>query len=158
MVPGVRAAAASTLSAFIGRSFVWVAEDAACVVDAETGYPPLVNIETGPELWGFGDTTQTPPEVAFIDGTDTMTTFGSFTNNDFLTSVESFIGPGVGVDVPVGTQVDLATFGGGFGNEWIDLPTGAGSDTGISDQLITPFGDYELMGSSFSEITSALAG
>jgi hypothetical protein len=120
------------------------------------GYPPLVDIETGTEAWGFGDMTAVTPDADFIPGTDTMTTFGSVTNNDFLTSAETFIGPGVGVVVPAGTQIDLAAFGDGFGNEWIDLPGGSGS--GISDLLITPFGDYELMGSFFSEITSALGG
>jgi hypothetical protein len=47
-----------------------------------------------------------------------------------------------------GTQLDLANFGGGFENEWIDVP-GSGTGYGISDLLITPFGDLPLLGSFF---------
>ncbi|MEB3031135.1 hypothetical protein [[Mycobacterium] nativiensis] len=39
---------------------------------------------------------------------------------------------------------DLANFGGGWENEWIDNPA-----VGASDLMITPFGDFPLFGSFF---------
>jgi hypothetical protein len=56
---------------------------------------------------------------------------------------------------PTDTQIDLANFGGGWENEWIDIPSG--SDAGTADLLITPFGDVPLFGSVFSELASVLA-
>jgi hypothetical protein len=123
------------------------------------GYPPLINEVTGTEQWGPVDLTSNLPLGPTIDGVDTETTIGSFTNDDFLLT-------GVGLELtyqgntvvfPNEMQIDLANFGGGFGNEWIDIPSGA--DAGTADLLITPFGDFPLLGSSFfSELATVLAG
>jgi hypothetical protein len=56
---------------------------------------------------------------------------------------------------PTDTQIDLANFGGGWENEWIDIPSGP--DAGTADLLITPFGDVPLCGSVFSELATVLA-
>ena len=117
------------------------------------GYPPLINEWTGTQDWGINDLTANSTAQFGADdftGTDTETTIGSFTNNDYLTSsaliADSFIMHGV-------TQVDLANFGGGWENEWIDVPSG--SDAGTSDLLITPFGDFELLGTGFADLAAA---
>jgi hypothetical protein len=120
------------------------------------GYPPLINEVTGTEDWSVNDATASivaDPDV--LAGTDTETTIGSFTNDDFL------FGPSAGTIILEGptdftfipdTQIDLANFGLGFENEWIDIPSG--SNAGISDVLITPFGDLQLLGTAFSDLAS----
>ena len=113
------------------------------------GYPPLFNEVTGSESWNVTDLTTKSVDVPdFFKGVDTETTFGSFTNDDFLN--QSGVGV-AGVIVNPGAEFDLANLGGGFANEWIDVP-GSGTGSGISDLLITPFGDFELLGSFFSNI------
>jgi hypothetical protein len=59
--------------------------------------------------------------------------FGSFTNDDFSNGTVS---------------IDFANFGGGWENEWIDFP-GTGPGSAISDLLITPFGDFPVLGTFF---------
>jgi hypothetical protein len=49
-------------------------------------------------------------------------------------------------------QIDLANVGAGFENEWIDIPSG--SNSGISDVVITPFGDLPLLGTAFADLAS----
>jgi hypothetical protein len=119
------------------------------------GYPPLINEVTGPESWSLSDITTNT--VAFPDvfgGTDTQTTIGSFTNDDFLTN-NSFTALGApGFFVPAGSQLDLANFGLGYENAWLDIPSGA--DAGTSDLFITPFGDFALFGTGFSDLAAAL--
>jgi hypothetical protein len=113
------------------------------------GYPPLFHEVTGTESWNVTDLTTNSVAVPdFFKGVDTDTTFGSFTNDDFLT--QNAVGVG-GVIVNPGAEFDLANFGGGFANEWVDVP-GSGTGSGISDLLITPFGDFELLGSFFSNL------
>ena len=68
-----------------------------------------------------------------LDGVDTETVFVSSTNEAF--SYGDF-------------TIDLANFGGGWAKEWINLP-GTGVGNGISDLLITPLGDFPLMGTFF---------
>ena len=113
---------------------------------------------TGAEDWSVNDATASivaDPDV--LAGTDTETTIGSFTNDDFLfpTSSGTIIleGPTDFTFTP-DTQIDLANFGLGFENEWIDIPSG--SNAGISDLLITPFGDLQLLGTAFSDLASVL--
>ena len=119
------------------------------------GYPPLINEVTGTEQWGVFDlTTNTSFAPNVINGTDTETTFGSFTNDDYLISSGLVVSGPHFFSLPVGTQLDLANFGLGFENEWVDIPSGP--NTGISDLLITPFGDFELFGSGFSDFSTAL--
>jgi hypothetical protein len=122
------------------------------------GFPPLFNEVTGTEYWQLFDlTTNTGPGQ--FPGVDTQTTFGSFTNDDFLFAPGGttwLIGlPGhAELEVPAATQVDVANFGGGFENEWIDIASGP--NAGTSDLLITPFGDFTLFGSFFTELSTAL--
>jgi hypothetical protein len=124
------------------------------------GYPPLIDEVTGAEKWTAWDvTTGSSIFDDVFTGTDTQTTIGSFTNDDFLFTGlgESFTSAhGANeVDVPSGTQIDLANFGGGFENAWIDIPSG-GTDPGASDLLITPFGDFSLFGSFFTDLSTTL--
>src|SRR5690349_13839495 len=47
------------------------------------GYPPLFNDVTGSESWNVTDLTTNSVSVSdFFKGVDTVTTFGSFTNDD----------------------------------------------------------------------------
>jgi hypothetical protein len=120
------------------------------------GYPPLINEVTGTEKWGLFDLTSNTTFAAnVITGTDTETTIGSFTNDDYLT-VNSLvvIGSSNTFELPSGTQIDLANFGLGFENEWIDIPAG-GTDPGASDLFITPFGDFPLFGTAFADLATA---
>ncbi|HXS86246.1 MAG TPA: hypothetical protein VN741_11475 [Mycobacterium sp.] len=119
------------------------------------GFPPLINEVTGAETWGVSDlTTNTVEFHDVILGTDTATTIGSFTNDDYLTSTElDVIGTSATLELPAGSQIDLANFGFGYENEWMDIPSGP--DTGMSDLLITPFGDFALFGTGFSDLAAA---
>jgi hypothetical protein len=98
-----------------------------------TGFPPYSpEVVTAHEAWnGFNFTTNTVTLHDVLDGVDTETIFGSFTNNDF--SNADF-------------TIDLANFGGGWGNEWFDALDAGGAQ---SDLLITPFGDFPLFGTLF---------
>jgi hypothetical protein len=93
-----------------------------------TGFPPYSpEVLTGHEAWSLFDLTTNNVLVPDqLDGVDTETIFGSLTNNDFSNG-----------DI----TIDLANFGGGWENEWIDF---TGSTGAQSDLLITPFGDMPL--------------
>lgn len=97
-----------------------------------SGFPPYSpEVLMGHEAWDLFDFTTNHVLVTNqLDGVDTETIFGPLTNNDF--SNGDF-------------TIDLANFGGGYANEWIDVP----ASSGISDLLITPFGDIPLMGTFF---------
>jgi hypothetical protein len=114
------------------------------------GYPPLFDEVTGTELWNVSSQTLGLIFPDFLPGVDTQTTLGSFTNDDFLLSTSSILAID-GIAVPTGTQVDLADFGSGFENEWVDVP-GTQTGAGISDLFITPFGDLPILGSFFADI------
>ena len=125
------------------------------VASQAEGYPPLIDEVTGFEKWGLEDlTTDTVKFATVFDGTDTHTTIGSFTNDDYLAS-SAFIDSNGTTNfiLPSGTEIDFANFGSGFGNEWMDIPVG--TDAGVSDLLITPFGDFELFGTGFAELAAA---
>ena len=119
------------------------------------GFPPLIREVTGAEKWSVEDlTTNTVKFADIFDGKDTVTTIGSFTNDDYLATSAFIDSDGANTFiVPSGTEIDLANFGSGFGNEWMDIPVG--SDAGISDLLITPFGDFELFGTGFAALAAA---
>lgn len=119
------------------------------------GFPPFFSEVTGSERWSFTDlTTNSVAALDVFPGTDTETTIGSFTTNDFTGScgiIESsnFVLDGGGL------QVDLASFGGGYENELVDVPSG-GDAPGLSDLLITPMGDFTLFGSFFTDLNTLL--
>jgi hypothetical protein len=100
-----------------------------------TGFPPYSpEVVTGTEAWSRYDfTTNTVLVPDQLDGVDTATVFGSFTNDDFSNG-----------DI----TIDVTSFGGGWGNEWIDIP-GTGPSGVASDLLVTPFGDLPLFGTFF---------
>jgi hypothetical protein len=130
-----------------GTTEIYVPDPATLDAQVAEGFPPFISVLQGQEEWTVPGL---PSGNAFeATGADTQTTFGSFTNDDFLYlgSFQGASGP-VGVAVPdltVGTQIDLANFGGGFENEWIDaLPEGQLDGGIITDTLITPFGDFTL--------------
>jgi hypothetical protein len=119
------------------------------------GYPPLINEVTGAESWSLIDvTTNTTTFLNVLPGIDTETTIGSFTNDDWLSNgALDQVGSSGSFFAGGGTQIDLANFGFGFENEWMDIPSGP--NAGISDLLITPFGDFELFGTGFSDLSAA---
>lgn len=102
-------------------------------ISSVTGFPPYSpEVIVGNEAWSsFDFTTNTVQVSDDLDGIDTETIFGSFTNNDF--SNGDF-------------AIDLANFGGGWENAWVD---NISSTLGPSDLLITPFGDFPLFGTLF---------
>jgi hypothetical protein len=120
------------------------------------GIPVLTNEVSGPESWNLADVTTGVIEYHddLFHGTDLHTTIGSFSNDDFIASNGVGFGDSVEFDVEPYTQIDLADFGSGYANEWIDIPTGP--DAGISDLLITPMGNFELFGTAFSDMAAAL--
>jgi hypothetical protein len=132
------AAGALTVGALLPMA-VAVADETGWVPDLGTlsptevsGFPPYSpEVIMGHESWSrFDFTTNQVTVPDQLLGTDTETIFGAFTNNDFSNG-----------DI----TVDLANFGGGWGNEWIEFS----NSTVASDLLITPFGDFPLMGTFF---------
>jgi hypothetical protein len=154
---GLLAAAFLPMAIATADEYDFTPDPAKFVPSQVEGYPPLINEVTGAESWNIGDaTTDTPKFPDVITGTDTETTFGSFTNDDYLVANGvTVIGTSTDFYLPAGSQIDLANFGLGFENEWIDIPS-TGSDPGVSDLLITPFGDFALLGSGFSDLSAAV--
>lgn len=116
--------------------YYYVPQPATFDITDVSGTPPFTPLEaTGTELWGLLDATTGKESLDVLQGTDILTQFGSFTN-DFL----------LGHD---GDFYDLANFGGGWENEWLNItvPTSdVPAVSGVSDLLITPFGDFQLFG------------
>ena len=153
---GILAAVLLPAGAAVADDYDFNPEIASFVPTQVEGYPPLINEVTGTESWQNFDLTTNAPVLCIFNGTDTETTVGSFTNDDYLTVSSLDIISGTGsVFIPTGTQIDLANFGGGWENEWIDIPAG-GTDPGASDLLITPFGEFALFGSFFSDFSTVL--
>jgi hypothetical protein len=152
---GLLAAAFLPMAVAFADEYDFTPELASFVPTQVEGYPPLINEVTGTENWDITDlTTNTTKFADIFEGKDTQTTIGSFTNDDYLaTSGLTVIGTTANFSAPTDTQIDLANFGLGFGNEWMDVPSGP--DSGISDLLITPFGDFALLGSGFAELATA---
>jgi hypothetical protein len=117
------------------------------------GYPPLFDEVTGTQGVDVYDLTSAQyVGTNLLQGVDTETTFGSITNYDFLITTPETV---LTTAIPNDTEFDLANFGGGFENEWIDIP-GTGTGTGVSDLLITPFGDLPLVGTFFADFGSGI--
>jgi hypothetical protein len=120
-------------------------------LDSTGPLPPSV-IDSGPISIGAGDEYwdavvgyDSADPIAYPDalaGYEVYTTIGSFTNDDFIVQGGLPIVP-----IPEGTLIDVADFGGGYANDWIDVP-GTGLGSGVSDLLITPFGDLPLLGTA----------
>jgi hypothetical protein len=153
---GLLAAAFLPMAVAVADEYVFTPDTLSFDPTQVEGYPPLINEVTGAEHWDISDLTKnTVPFGDDIVGTDTETTVGSATNDDYLTSsFLDFNGLTATFDMPAGTQIDLANFGLGFENEWIDIPSG--SNSGISDLLITPFGDLQILGTAFSDLSAAI--
>ncbi len=152
---GLLAAAFLPMAVAFADDYDFTPDTATFIPKQVEGYPPLIDEVTGAENWKIFDLTTNTTFVNGFAGTDTETTIGSFTNDDYLTSTSfTAFGTSVTFFAPAGTQIDLANFGLGFENEWIDIPSGA--DAGTSDLFITPFGDFSLFGTAFSELSTAL--
>lgn len=119
------------------------------------GFPPFERFLQGPEDWNLLN----PPSgvEAFLFGTDSQTTIGSFVNDDFVESGADYEGVNSNIVLPdAGSEFDVMNFGGGFENEWADLVDSNGVHT-TTDTIITPFGDYTIpLGSSAAEAAAAL--
>ena len=135
----VGAAAGGLLAAAFLPIAIAVADEEIYVPDPTTfdptqvvGFPPFSPQELmGTEQWSVIDLTTNQVEALdAFSGVDTHTVFGPLINDDFASTL--------------GSSVDLANFGGGWENEWVDVAVGA--DAGASDLLITPFGDFDLFG------------
>jgi hypothetical protein len=102
-------------------------------------------IGAGDEYWDAVVGYDSANPIAYTDalvGYEVYSTIGSFTNDAFDVRGDLPIVP-----VPTGTLIDIANFGGGYANDWIDVP-GSGLGSGVSDLLITPFGDLPLLGTA----------
>jgi hypothetical protein len=120
------------------------------------GYPPLVNVVNGTEDWNLNDlTTNSVLSSDLFSGEETETTIGSFSNDNLLLGLPVVMSSGNGLfTFTSGTEIDFANFGGGFENDWVDIPNGP--DAGISDLVITPLGDLQVLGTAFADITTLL--
>ena len=104
-----------------------------------------ISIAAGDEYWNAVVGYDSANPIAYPDalvGYEVDTTMGSFTNEAFDVQGGLPIIP-----IPTGTLIDITEFGGGYANEWIDVP-GTGLGHGVSDLLITPFGDLPLSGTA----------
>jgi hypothetical protein len=154
---GLLAAAFLPMAVAFADDFDVTPETGTFVPTQVEGYPPLDNVVTGTEQWTPYDLTSQLPLGVTINGVDTDTTIGSFTNDDFLeTQPLTLVNGANSVVFSTDTQIDLANFGGGFENEWIDISSGP--DAGTADLLITPFGDIPLFGSFFSDLAAVGTG
>lgn len=101
-----------------------------------TGDPPYSpDVITGQEEWIEYDFTTGVPNLnpdASVIGSVTETIIGSMVNNDFSDG---------------GLDVDLLTYGNGYGLEWAELP-GDGIfgpyEPTIGELIITPYGDFSF--------------
>jgi hypothetical protein len=121
------------------------------VTDSPGPYPPTLfdsgsmSVGAGDEYWNAVVGYDSANPIAYPDaltGYEVDLTIGSLTNDDYIVEGDVPIVP-----IPAGTLIDVADFGGGYENEWIDV-AGTGAGSGVSDLLITPFGDLPLLGTA----------
>ena len=157
---GLLGAAFLPMAAAFADTYDFVPDITTFVPTQVEGYPPLVDVVTGREDFSFFDTTTGNIfDLDVFHGIDTDTAIGSFINDDFL-DTGGFVGFVRGtseVDIPTGTQIDVANFGGGWENVWVDIPASDPANPGASDLLITPFGDFTLFGSFFTDLATILS-
>jgi hypothetical protein len=138
MAAGGLAAAALVPMAVAGADVIYDIPDPGQFQATElSGIPPYTPLEaTGSDFWStFDATTNTIVASDDLHGIDSLTQYGSFTNDLFHPDDTAAL-------------EDYANFGGGWANEWVDFPSNLESP-GISDLLITPFGDFPLLGTFF---------
>jgi len=121
-----------TMAVALADDTGWVPDPSTLSVTDVSGFPPWSpEVIVGHEAWSrFDFTTNTVTVPDQLDGVDTETIFGAFTNNDFSNG-----------DI----TTDIANFGNGWENVWVEFSNGVAT----SDLLITPFGDFPLMGTFF---------
>jgi hypothetical protein len=102
----------------------------------EVGICPLFCIQTGTEDWNTILNAQGVGDSDTLSGSDSMTQILTFENNLFTVTNDISDPHGLAV----GSLIDYANFGFGFGNEFIDAAAGS-TNAGIFDILITPGAD-----------------
>jgi hypothetical protein len=141
--------AAASLSLATAAADTWtVSPD----FDVNTGLPPSVISETGMPPFYQDVLTQGAYEVIDTDNTGysngyaeiggllSTTNMLGMTNADFVVNSNAF--PGI---VPTHSVIDIANFGGGFENQYVDLVgLGANGSNEITDTVITPFGNFDI--------------
>jgi hypothetical protein len=132
MVGGLLWVAFLPIAVAAADDFYYLPDQGSFEVTQVTGIAPFTPVEAmGTESWSIFDvTTSQVVSTDLLTGADTFTQFGSFTN-DLLA-------------VHIGL-LDFANFGGGWANEWVDFNSNV-TFSGLSDLLITPFGDFTLFG------------
>jgi hypothetical protein len=121
----------------LAAAFIPAAVASADIVDLFTPDTSTFDPTTGAEDWNY--IFLPDPSQDVVDGfttTDTAETFGSIVNNYAVVT-------GFTTGPEVGSDIDYLQFGGGFANEFVYEP---GVSPAITDLLITPFGDFTLLG------------
>jgi hypothetical protein len=88
-------------------------------------------------------------DLGSVTATENVTQVFGATNTGFDITAVNPTSPATTADLPaVGTVYDVANFGGGLQNVYVDVPAAAGSSgTGtVTDELVTPFGDFNISG------------
>ena len=128
---------AAATGGILAAAFLPAAIASADIVDLFTPDTSTFDPATGAEDWNYIFLPDASQDV--LDGfttKDTVETFGSIVNN-YATVTGFTTGPEVGSDI------DYLQLGGGFANEFVYEP---GVSPTITDLLITPFGDFTLLG------------
>jgi hypothetical protein len=128
---------AAAAGGILAAAYLPVAVASADIVDLFTPDTSTFDPTTGTEDWNYIYLPDASQDV--VDGfttKDTVETFGSIVNN-YATVTAFTTGPEVGSDI------DYLQLGGGFANEFVYEP---GVSPAITDLLITPFGDFTLLG------------
>ncbi len=100
------------------------------VITSVSGIPPFYETTMGTESFGL----DTGFDGYFNADVSTFQTSSGFVNQEIVAT-------GSGGAVPTGSIFDFTNFGGGYENEYSDIP--AGPDA-ITDTFITPFGDFNI--------------
>jgi hypothetical protein len=139
---GLLLAAVLPMAAAHADEFVYTPNDFYPDSTTEWGIQGLFGGATGTGLWNTEDFTSQPPGDFgdSMGGTVTHTQIGLFTN-DFFTLTGDKADPGY---LGLGSTIDYANYGLGFGNELVDATPGSDFASGIYDTMITPFGDFLL--------------
>ncbi len=115
-------------------------------VDPLFSAPPFIQVGQGEQ--DFVITDGTGPDATELGNVtasqDVSNLFGIHNTQFTITDVDPASG-GSAEDLPTeGTVYDVANFGNGFQNIYIAIPGEDGSDSSITDTLVTPFGDFNI--------------